>query len=311
MDSFGSGSTGKGTYRYDGRQLKRYPDGPEALAGTMTSSILEDRDGDIWFNPDRKDGIAGNDIWNLGLASGGRLWICHAEGQVGLELFDPESGTFEHFSYDAGDSGTISSNGVQGVYEDPDSGEVLVFHFGGEIDKSLPENKRITEWRNVAGDSGSLGDNIVNQILEDSDRQIWVGTARGGLDKLDRKTKRFTHFRSDPEDNGSIHDNNITALFEGSSGILWIGYWGGVISKFHRGEERCLEHYIPDEGDPDGIFSSQRIKYMIEDAEDTNVMWIATIEGGLQSFDKTTERFRNFRAALDAESLSSDTLPCL
>ena len=80
-----------------------------------------------------------------------------------------------------------------------------------------------------------------------------------------------------------------------SAGTLWIGSWGGTLTEFDPTRGKSIRHYVHDRLQPGSITQSERVKYIIEDKDDPNVLWIATIGGGLDRFEKNSGAFTHFK----------------
>jgi PAS domain S-box-containing protein len=337
-----AGTKGGGLSRYDPTSgkwttFRHDPANPKSISGDWANALCEDETGGLWIGTKNSglcrfdensetftrvglerggvQAIARNEIWDVKPARDGKIWICHVSGGVGMELFDPVTGTFSRFSSKRALGETISSNSVYSVFDNPKTGELWVFHFGGEIDKATPQSGGFKQWKHLAGYAAGLSDNMVGFLAEDRDGAIWIATTRGGLDKLDRKSGIISHFRPKGKDPTAIPRVNVTALCEDSDGILWIGSWGGILSRFNRKTGLCEKHYRHRPGVVDSaqtITACQRVKYILEDADDSNVLWLATIGGGLDRFDKTTETFTHFKHDQDnPNSLSHNSTVAL
>ncbi|EDY82218.1 Two component regulator three Y motif family [Verrucomicrobiia bacterium DG1235] len=129
-----------------------------------------------------------------------------------------------------------------------------------------------------------LSDDHVEAICPDSNRNIWIGTARG-LNQLERNTNRVTWYQHDPEDPNSLPNDRIWDIEIASDGRLWIGTNSGLC---HFDPETKRFTPIPP---PDGR-APARVRDLLFDRNGD--VWVMT----------TAETYR-----VDQETLEAKTLP--
>ena len=82
-----------------------------------------------------------------------------------------------------------------------------------------------------------------------------------------------------------------------------------MLAKFDRETGKCNRIFEHDPSDPNSITESERLKYILEDRDDPNILWLATLKGGLDKFDKSQESFTHFKHASDSRnSLSHNSV---
>lgn len=205
----------------------------------------------------------------------GFLWIGTFGG--GLDRFDQDSISFDHFFNNPADENSLADNDVISLFED-NSGIIWVgTHLGAGVSKIIPATNRFNRLVSEPGNTNSLNDNIVWAILQDSDSVLWIGTYKGGLNKFDRKSGNWTHYLYSSANPFSIPDNHIRALAEDQNGYIWIGTYNQGLGKFdkHTGKTIRIKN-IP--GNPGSLAANQ-----IQDiyCDSGNVLWIGTFGGGL------------------------------
>ncbi len=311
------------------------PNDPGSISDNWINSILEDRDGVLWIgtkrgglnrfyrekgsfthhlhDPNNPESIGGNEVWSMHEDNSGQLWISHLVSQSsGFDLFNKNTETFARYGHDPENTTTVSSNSIARIYNDRRTGALWVVNYDGRVDR---HDKNITHFRHWPGstdDPNKLSDRTILPIIEDSDNMIWVGTFAGGLNRIDRETGKITHYLPDPHDPLSIPRARVTALSEDSAGTLWIGFWDGILCSFDRKTGRCIRIYQNDPGNPNSITESERLKYILEDRDDPNTLWLATVKGGLDRFDRNKELFTHYRHSPDTlNSLSNNTIATL
>ncbi|MCU0285182.1 MAG: ATP-binding protein [Acidobacteria bacterium] len=135
----------------------------------------------------------------------------------------------------------------------------------------------------------SLSNNSVLAIGEDLEGNMWVGTEKG-LNKFNKKTGDFSRY---------LIDHEISAICEDKEGILWIGTYGCGLIKMTAGGQ--FFYYKKETAAvPVGMVgmvgmgvSHNNIRAICEDEQ--GILWIGTDGGGLNRFDKKTERFLYFK----------------
>ncbi len=145
------------------------------------------------------------------------------------------------------------------------------------------------EFERISLEQG-LSQSVVTCILQDRKGFMWFGTM-DGLNKYDGYG--FTIYKHDPQNGNSLSDNSITALYEDRFGMLWIGTRDGL-NRFDRITER-FTRYRHDPANPHGL-SHNNIAALVEDHVNAEAgLWIGTTGGGLNWFDRKTERFHHYQ----------------
>ena len=273
-------------------------------------SLYEDRSGDLWIGGDnglsRFDRQTGNferfshpgaQRVNAILEDReGRLWI-GGDGS-GLDLFDPQSGAFEHRSR-APDIEGGSDRDVYALYEDSD-GYVWVASHGG-LDRYDVQSDSFIRFRRDSDDPQSLGSNHVDAILETRQGLLWIGTDGGGLDLLDRKTLTFSHVRHQAYDPAGLPSDVVRTIYEDSKGDIWVGTFKGGIAYFNA-SHAVFTNYRHRPGDVNSLVNDEVWSFF---EEDDGRLWIGT-QDGLSLFDPRNKSFRNWRHdPNDPDSLSA------
>ncbi len=133
-----------------------------------------------------------------------------------------------------------------------------------------------------------------------TEKGCWLGTNEHGLlfyDCLSQKVvKRF-----DTHSSPAISSNVVVSFCQDADGSIWVGqYWGGLA---HLIDGQVIE-YRHQAGKENGL-SSDNVWDLYQDEH--KVLWIATLGGGLQSYNPRTKRFKTFRMS-EHDLLPSDVL---
>ena len=143
------------------------------------------------------------------------------------------------------------------------------------------------KFKHINSEAG-LSNSTIETIYQDSRGFIWIGT-RDGLNRYDGK--QMLVFKNDPNDKNSISDSYITCIYEDKNKMLWIGTLNGL-DKFDQ-MTNTFTSYKHNPQNPKSI-SSNHISSIcdIETLDATSLqLWIGTVGGGINVFDKKLESF--------------------
>ena len=99
-----------------------------------------------------------------------------------------------------------------------------------------------------------------------------------------------------------LSQSNVQCIFQGSRGFIWLGTQDGL----NKYDGYHMTVFKKDAANPNTI-SNNNIRDIIEDREDN--LWIATLGGGLNKYDRAKEKFTHFMADPENPSaISNDFL---
>jgi signal transduction histidine kinase/ligand-binding sensor domain-containing protein len=193
---------------------------------------------------------------------------------------------------------------ITGITQDND-GNMWISSKGGLLKYN---GSRFTNYQNNPLNTNSISTNTLESVFADENGSIWIGTLGNGLNKLDPKTGVFTHFQHDPDNPSSISNDTVTVILRDSSGDLFIGTHKGL-NKYDQENDQFV-HYRHDPDDPTSI-SNDQVRALYEDKKGT--LWVGTgspyvdngggpEDGGLNKFDKETEKFTQYLNEPDDDS---------
>ena len=312
------GTSGGGLIRFDPRTEAgiRYrcdPSDPGSLGRDYLNVISVSRAGDVWIGTDggglsvlRKaesrfiryrhddrdpESLAYDEIRSILEDGSGIFWI-GTYGR-GVDKYNPGKRKFSHYRFDSNNPDSISHPIVWTICEDR-FGELWIGTHGGGLDRLNRKTGRVVHYRTQAGDPGSLPGDIVRCVYETRDGTLWIGTHGGGLARFERETNRFVRYPVDEGNPASLSHNQIRCITEDRFGLLWIGTYGGGLNKFDRGRN-VFTRYRTKAGDSSSL-SHDIVRVILEDpAENGRFLWIGTEGGGLNRFDRQTEKFTRFQ----------------
>jgi signal transduction histidine kinase/ligand-binding sensor domain-containing protein/DNA-binding response OmpR family regulator len=234
-------------------------------------SILEDKDGNIWF-------------------------ATKGDGLVKAVPDDRQPGGFRftRFSNVLSDKRSISGNEVYSIYQDR-RGRIWVGLLDGGLNLLVEENGQVTFKNKNNGFVNYPSHGLymeVRDIVEDNDGRIWVGTMDGlmsfdsNFDTPEQIDFEIYHRKGQY----SMMDIDVNNLYKDSNSQIWISMFGGGLSRLtgydkssHMPEFKSYEY--------SDVLNSEVIKSIIEDTDKR--LWFAT-ETGLSYYDMNSGRIRNF-----------------
>lgn len=269
-DTFWIGTIGSGLYRFD------------RLTGEFTQFLHPDGSGDDQIVTMIED--TDNNLW-IG-------WFT-APSFGGLSIFDKDTFTFTDYSHNPNDPGTLDSNQIFGLYQD-ERDIIWVLHVNSIVEKIDPSSQNFKLYQHIPGDETSISINSLLSYYEDSEGTMWFGGVNSGLLKYDRETDTFKSFKSDNASEHGITSNFVFRIYEDSEGVFYVSMRGGDVVLFDRDNEQTYMRYTNDPNDPTTIGANDSIRFILEDKDDKNTIYMASFLGGFHILDKETQTFRNF-----------------
>jgi len=233
-----------------------------------------------------EDGLSDTHVWSILQDRQGFMWFGTDVG--GINRYDGHE--FKVYRHDANDARSLIHNFVLTLYEDRE-GTMWVGTNGGGLDRYDRATDTFVHHRHDSADPRSLPHDNVKSIREDHTGGLWIGTD-GGLCRLDRSSGTFTRYRHDPRDAGSLSGDRVIAIRDDrETGLLWLGVVPVGVDVFDPVSGRVQARYVPDPADP-GSLSGGIVRQIFQDR--AGALWVCTRDG-LNRFDKTTGKFIRFR----------------
>jgi ligand-binding sensor domain-containing protein len=81
-------------------------------------------------------------------------------------------------------------------------------------------------YRHKPKDSSSLRKSHILTLYVDRQKNLWVGTANGGLSLYDQQHDAFIHYKESSEGFNGLSQKTVTAIYEDRQNNFWVGtYW--------------------------------------------------------------------------------------
>jgi signal transduction histidine kinase/CheY-like chemotaxis protein/ligand-binding sensor domain-containing protein len=272
--------------------------------GTENGGIsLYDKKNKTFYNYKQDDsdpsGISSNSIWDIYRDRKGNTWV--ATFHSGVDFLDIEPAKFARYAKEPNNKNSLGHNSVNSFLED-DQGNIWIGTDGGGITMFNRKKNLFKSYRSQPGQSGPASD-VVLTLKQARNKEILIGTFRGGLNGLDPVTGRFKRYPVDSITKKGTSADMIGDLIEDKYGNWWIGTWQGGLNYYDK-NNNTYTHYNHDATNPKGI-SAPSVNSLFLDSKEN--LWIGTMGGGLDLFDKRNNNFIIYKHnASDPRSLSND-----
>ncbi|SFW50598.1 Signal transduction histidine kinase [Sinomicrobium oceani] len=139
----------------------------------------------------------------------------------GLFFYDPKTGDKGVYRYAAGNPDSISSNVVNGIFEDSENRLWITTENGLNLFR-----RGTSDFRRFSKKDGFPA-NVTYSILEDENKKLWISTSNG-LVEFDPETEKLKIFT---KANGLLSDQfNYSSAFKDEDGEMYFGGVYGMIS---------------------------------------------------------------------------------
>ena len=145
---------------------------------------------------------------------------------------------------------------------------------------------------------------VVHDIEEDLRGNIWI-SGEQGIFILNTKTHQAINIQHSLEKSEyNLNDNATYPLFRSKEDIMWIGTYFGGVNYTNLNNSKGFYNIYP--GDGKNELPGKAINKLYKDSK--GILWIATEDGGVCSFDpKTKNIFNNWKKGTD-NALSSNNI---
>jgi signal transduction histidine kinase/ligand-binding sensor domain-containing protein/DNA-binding response OmpR family regulator len=175
-------------------------------------------------------------------------------------------------------------------------------------------NKQPINYQNF-NQSNSLLNNSVYALGKNEEGLIFIGSDGEGLSILDTKTGKILDWKLIQGSDKCTFFKSVYAICQDENGLVWLGTngYGMIRCKIERSGNNLkvseFKRYLANDNQSNTL--SSNIVFSII-PKDKNQLWIGTRLGGLNLFDKKTERFQTFKNIInDKNSLSNNDILCL
>lgn len=270
------------------------PEG-EVWMGTQQGLARYDRDMDEMklynHHPDNPRSISRGNITDIDFAKDGSIWMVMGDGHLEnwMERFDPSSESFFVHKHRYNDPQSLSKSYLNSALVDR-NGILWIATAAGGINKFDPNRRKFNSiFSNLTDAKQEYPDQILALCL-DSRNVLWIGTDGDGLYSYERNSGKTTIYPYNTPESAALKSRKIHSIIESPEGILWIGGDSGL----NRLDTRRMEseHFWPDP-EKQNYYGPNYIRDLYRGSSGT--IWIATMHGGLLSFNTETSTFTSHR----------------
>lgn len=216
----------------------------------------------------------------------GRITVLHGRG---VDLFDPEKGTFSHYLHPSfgygrhtpcmaqGRDGTVWAGSVNGLYRWT-SGDTGLTWFP----LNLPDGTPVE----------------IREVYEDSESNLWLGT-HNGLYLFHPDSETYEQI----ETGIPVQELHIQAIEEHPRGMLYLGTGQGLY-RFHIRSRKVVDAYVYARDNPEGI-AGDVVYSLMKDRSDN--LWIGLFNG-LNIINPEAEKFDLYYSETGLENLANTIL---
>jgi signal transduction histidine kinase/DNA-binding response OmpR family regulator/ligand-binding sensor domain-containing protein len=302
----------KGTFK----SYTDYPIIADAEAGSIEGSVIEDKDGMIWFglyggetglfclNPKTKSlqnynlspekpGQANlNNIYSIYEDRSGIIWI--GTWGTGVKKLDKRKNQFQVLRSDPNkSSNSLSHSLVYSATYDPRG--FLWFCTKKGLEKYDIENRTyrhyLTNEECIKGASNFNFFHTASFGIQDKSGYLWLGTANCGLLKFDPKDATYCFYGNDPKESiNLVGKRTWGSIIQDHLGYIWVGTYSSGVFKLDIANNKLTNY--KNEPNDSSTLSSDNIGAIFEDSFGT--IWVGTNTGGLNKFDRETEKFIHY-----------------
>lgn len=203
----------------------------------------------------------------------GKIWVGTDGG--GLNLFDIETGRFEHFN---SNNTNLTSNAVLSIIEDSRK-QIWLGTWEGGLNRF---NRNTNSFQSYTTYNSDIPGNDIMVVKVDHIGNLWMGSFQSGLIHYETKTNKFNQYTTE---NSDLSNRMIVDIEEDSEGQLLIATPSGL--NIFNPYNRQFKVYINEPGNNKSISADRIYDILIEN--DTTI-WIGT-QSGLNRFNPKTEIF--------------------
>ncbi|MBL9155990.1 MAG: response regulator [Verrucomicrobiales bacterium] len=302
--------------------------------GTLTGLGLYDRGNDsfIFFNhtPRHADSLCDDQISAIFEDRKNMLWVTTLGG--GTSRFNLDREWFSHIRHHPERSGGLPHGFVR-TFARTDDGTITIGTGKGIARWDASNDTFVSVPGTIVGTDEAPS---VNTLLQDSRGDLWIGTRGNGL-IIQPKNGAPRSLRHKPGDPTTIGHDNISAIHESRGGVIHVGTQGAGLFRYDPSKDSFLKVpveagagtdfivslaedpagglWVSTQGGPylltGGVDTLRPLKSVFPNAEsltseriatilpDTNgIVWIGTLDAGLDRLNTNTGEVSNFNVAL-------------
>lgn len=245
-------------------------------------------------DPDNPNSLSHNYVIDLCETTDGALW---AGTRNGLNAVRTKTEDFIRYGKTNQPDYSLTNLSVRGMIAHSDDDLWVGTDLGINVINS--KTGRIHKLDRYIENPSAISGEYILSLIKERDL-VWAGLRGNGIMKIEKIAPKKYRVESDILNNASIQ----FILDEDS--ILWLGASGSGLLKYHK--QKGLVKAYPNTGDERGP-SHTFVFTIYRDSHD--ILWLGTPTGGINLFDRETEKFTTIRTSRDVNNgLSGNTILC-
>lgn len=303
----GTVSAGLSLYNRNSQQFENFVSNKNDLTSLSSNEINEiykDRLGNLWIgtraglnlfdrksrkfkrfisNPKVKGSISDSYITSFYEDSKGQFWIGTLNG---LNRLDRKTGRFVQYLHERGKPGTLSNNRVTDIIEDKQGN--LWIGTGNGLNLFNKLNGTFSTFKTDKSVLKHSVDNNIGGIATGSGNKLWV-IVNDLLVLFDTESKRFNNYEAYNQEGKRVSNHLILSVFNDKHGRLWVGTKTEGIYIYDTAFNYFKAYKT---GSQNATEVNNSIRGLAEDNKGN--FWVST-DGGLNYFDRNTNKFSYYR----------------
>lgn len=254
--------------------------------------------------PDNPFTLSDSVVTNIYFDSTDVFWVGTLNG---LNKLDRETGKIKRYLHDPENPNTLSDTLVTSIIKDT-TGTIWVGTENGGLNKFDAETETFTRINLDIFDTGSDIYTHIAHIFPDRNSNLWIVIGSRsfghreyrGILKYDISDNKFIDFTYNSKNPNCITDSALTHFIEDEyADGLWLCTSDDGVFRYDEATEE-LTHYQHDPDDPYSISGNPRLGEGFRNwrwlQQSNGNVWLSTDAGGVDVFDRETERFHHYTA---------------
>jgi len=205
------------------------------------------------------------------------VWI---STEAGLYLYDLHTNEYTALKKRAYDPYSLSTNIINGLYQDREQG-IWVCTYAGGINYYSPYQP-FRKYYTYPGENVLLGD-LIHDICTDKYGNLWIATEDAGINKYNPKTDTYTNYQPQPGGKGLSHINIHGLIADDDH--LWVATIAGTIDVLDIPGGRIIKRYRL------GQFASSQALAVVNMKKLLNGTLLVATSVGMFTYNKEQDRF--------------------
>lgn len=243
-----------------------------------------------------EDGLSQSSVFSIAQDEFGFMWFATEDG---LNKFDGNK--FTVFRNNPEDSTSLPDLGIRKIYKDK-AGELWVLTLIGNLTRYNPHKNNFTRYS--FNSSKTANPSKIITLTEDNEGNLWAVTTKGEFFSYDKEKNTFLFKKLNESLEKEFQSIHLQCLLVAKDNTFWLGTWEGLINLNLKTQQVVWYKYSASDMNSLG---GDMVFCLAED--DKENIWIASANGGISVFDKSTSKFKvyKYNSALK-NSVSSNRL---